>query len=272
MKAVLILAVLAFLVALGGSSHADSRVDFLATRLQYPPPPGQSDDFRVRTNAALALGATNDDAAVNPLCGGLSDPSDAVRTAAAVALRKLGRSSALDCLKRRLAGESSSPVKTEIQRSIDALAGAGAGGAPPTVAGAKFYVAISSLTNNSGRPSSEVEPLIRGAITSKLADLGGFQLAPSQGETPAQAKAVMSKRNLKGYYLSVSVDKLDYSGGNLRVKVKIAVFSYPDKDLRGEVPASASIPGATPGDKSSEDMLMKAVAARATELFAQNFK
>ena len=70
----------------------------------------------------------------------------------------------------------------------------------------------------------------------------------------------------------MSVDKFDYSDGNLRVRVKIAVSSYPGKDLRGEVPAAATLPGARPGDKGAEDQLMGVVAARAAELFAQNFR
>ena len=72
--------------------------------------------------------------------------------------------------------------------------------------------------------------------------------------------------------MRVSVDKFDYSDGNLRVRVKIAVFSYPGKDLRGEVPSGATLPGARPGDSASEDQLMSVVAARAAELFAQNFR
>src|SRR5579864_4991122 len=82
---------LVLLVALSSTSsaRADNRTQFLAERLKYPPVAGQPDDFRVRTNAALALGATNDDDAVGPLCGGLDDPSDVVRQAAAVALKRL---------------------------------------------------------------------------------------------------------------------------------------------------------------------------------------
>ena len=60
-------------------AFADSRVQFLADRLRYPPAAGQADDFRVRANAALALGSTDDDGAMAPLCAGLSDPNDAVR-------------------------------------------------------------------------------------------------------------------------------------------------------------------------------------------------
>jgi hypothetical protein len=54
--------------------------------------------------------------------------------------------------------------------------------------------------------------------------------------------------------------------------VKIAVFSTPAKDLRGAVPASATLPGARPGDTAAEDQLLSVVAARAAELFAQNFR
>jgi hypothetical protein len=257
---------------------ADSRVAFLAERLKFPPAAGQADDFRVRTSAALALGGTNDDAAVQPLCAGLADPSEVVRQAVAAALRRLGRSLSLDCMKRRLAVEPSSSVKLQIQRAIEAVeassggGGAGGGGsAPPVVANAKFYVSLSPVTNNTTRPQGEVERVVQDAIKGKLAQLGGYQLGPF-GETADAARAAMSARKLKGYYLAISVEKFDYSDGNLRVRIKIAVFSYPGKDLRGEVPAGATLPGARPGDKSAEDQLMTVVAGRAAELFAQSFK
>lgn len=268
-----LLAVLLVMIA-APFAYADSRVQFLADRLRYPPSAGQPDDFRVRTNAALALGATNDDAAVAPLCGGLDDPSDAVRQAAAVGLKKLGRSTAVDCLKRRLPSETNDAVKQQIQRAIDALSGGGGGGgggSAPFVAGAKYYVSIPPVTNNTGRASADVQRIVVGAVTSKLASLGEYQIAPA-GESNDAAKSAIARRSMKGFYLAVSVDKFDYSDGNLRVRVKIAVFSYPGKDLRGEVPSGATLPGARPGDSASEDQLMSVVAARAAELFAQNFR
>src|SRR5208283_3244793 len=113
---------------------------------------------------------------------------------------------------------------------------------------AKFYVSISPVVNNTTRPGAEVERLVHDAIVQKLASLGEYQLAPA-GESNADAKAVVGKRKLKGYYLAVSVDKFDYSDGNLRVRVKIAVSSYPGKDLRGEVPAGLTQTGVRPGDR-----------------------
>jgi hypothetical protein len=265
----------AVLIAFAGSALADGRVQFLSDRLHYPPQAGQVDDFRVRTNAALALGASNDDAAVAPLCAGLDDPSDVVRQAVAVGLKRLGRPSAVDCLKRRADVESKTPVKVEIQHALDALdqggGGGGGGAGPPVVDGARFYVALSAVTNNTSRPTADVERTVKDAIQARLAQLGGYQLAPP-GESNAAAKAATAKRKLKGYYLGISVEKFDYSDGNLRVRVKIAVFSYPGRDLRGEIPAGATLPGARPGDKGAEDQLMTVVAGQAAELFAQNFR
>jgi hypothetical protein len=258
---------------------ADSRTDLMIARLRFPPDPGVTDDFRVRTSAALGLGATNDDAAVQPLCQALNDPSDVVRQAVAVALKRLNRPAALPCLKGRLSTEDSSAVKLQLTRAIsDLSASAGNSGTssqpdsftPKTIAGAKFYVSISPITNNTGRAQADVDRVILGAMRSKLEATGKHQLAPA-GESPDGAKAAMAKHKMKGYYLAVSVDKFDYSDGNLRVRIKTAVFSYPGKSLLGEVPSGLTQTGVSPGDKSSEDNLMGIAAQRAVDLFTQNF-
>ena len=184
-----------------------------------------------------------------------------------------------DCLRRRLPIETNAAVKLQIQRAVEAsdaaakgTGGSTAGEGPPQyTAAAKYYVSISPTANGTSRPGADVERIVHDAITLKLSQLGEYQLAPF-GESAEVAKAAIAKRKLKGYYLGVSVEKFDYSDGNLRVRVKIAVFSYPGRDLRGEVPAGATLPGARPGDQGAEDQLMSVVAARAAELFAQNFK
>jgi hypothetical protein len=108
-------------------------------------------------------------------------------------------------------------------------------------------------------------------LRDKLGELGGYQIAP-ENESADQARASINKRKLKGFYLTVRVEKFDYSDGNLRVRVKVAVFTYPGKDLRGEVPSGLTQTGVSPGDKGAEDNLLKMAAARAVELFAQNFQ
>ncbi|HEV3194417.1 MAG TPA: HEAT repeat domain-containing protein [Polyangiaceae bacterium] len=270
---------IAFILLLSLVAKANGRIKFLADRMMYPPAAGQPDDFRVRTNAALALGATDNDEAVAPLCAGLADPSEVVRQAAAVGLRRLARLSSISCLKGRASQETNASVRAAIERAIDsiqvshgapdAVAAAGNGG---TGSGsAKYYVSLSRVTNKSSRPTAEVEQIVHSAIAAELEKAGLYQIAPS-GETVEAAKATLARRPLKGYFLAISVEKFDSTDEGLRVRVKVAVFSYPGKDLRGEVPAGATLPGAMPGDKHAEDQLMGMVAARAAQLFAENFK
>jgi len=277
-RAKLLICVLIQLVGCLGSARAvaDGRVAFLADRVAYPPPAGKLDDFRVRTNAALALGATDSDEALGPLCGALSDPSAVVRQAAAVAIRRLGRKSSLSCLERRASEETNASVKLDIQRAIDAVGPAAAPPAPMSattapVAGAKYYVSLGHISNSTSRSEADVQRVVSGAVVGKLASLGGYEIAPS-GEATAHAKAVIAKRRLRGFFLAVHAAGLEYTGDGLRARVEIAVFSYPSKELRGEVPASAVLPGVRPGDTASEDRLLTAVAEHAVELFATNFK
>jgi hypothetical protein len=249
------------------SAFADSRTQFLVGRLK-------ADDFRVRTNAALALGQSGDETVVPPLCSALDDSSDVVRQAAAVALGRLAKGSAASCLKSHLSSESNEGVKRQLAKALAAVSSdsseSPAAAPSHTVANAKYYVAISAPANQTDRPDGDIARVVGGAVRSKLDELGGYQVAPDK-ESPDQARAAINKRKLKGYYLSLRVEAFDYSGGNLRVRVKVAVFSYPGKDLRGEVPAGLSQSGVSPGDHAAEDNLLQMAAAHAVELFAQNF-
>lgn len=252
---------------------AQGRVAYLAERLKYPPPAGIPDDFRVRTNAALALGATADEGAVPPLCGGLSDPSEVVRQAAALAFRKLGRPTALPCLRAREEVEPSASVKLQVKRAIEALA---AGAAPPppppdpppSAGGAKFYVSLGDVTNNTSRATPEVGAVVLDAFRRKLRAAGAFQLAPS-GESPEAARAAMAKGQLRGLYLIVRVEKLLQSDGALKASIGVVVNTYPGKAMRGNFSREASLPGAQKGDTGAEDRLLSALAEGVAEKFVQ---
>lgn len=269
---------LAMALALSSTdAGADGRTTFLAERLK-------ADDFRVRTNAALALGATADEAAVPALCGALSDSNDVVRQSAAAALKRLAKrpDDSRNCLKSRLAIETNDAVKLQLNRAIESLPSASPGsggsapaftlGPPPFVANAKYYVSISSITNSSGRPQAEVDKIVLGAMRARFDSLGKHQLAPS-GETREQAVKVMASRKItKGYYLSVTVSAFDYSGGNLKVTLQVAVASYPGKAILASMSPNAMIAGTSPGNRGAEDQLMEALAASAVNSFANNFQ
>ena len=251
------------------TAHADAdRVKFLADKLN-------SDDPRVRTSAALALGASNEDGAVDPLCGALKDSAEVVRQASAVAMKRLGRASAVPCLQARLENEGNDGVKIAIGRaieSISAASGGGGGGGDDKIkdnASAKYYISLSTIANSTGRSQPEVESVVVKAIKTKLEAAGTVQLAPTK-ETSDAAKETLKKRKMSGFYLAIAVDKFDYSNGNLRVKVKIGVFTYPGKSLLGNVDKALTKEGVSSGDKSSEDQLLDMAAGLASEQFAQN--
>lgn len=237
----------------------ENRTAFLAEKLK-------ADDYRVRTNAALALGATNDEAAVAPLCGAIADENETVRIAVAAAMKRLAKPSALPCLKNRLPAETAEPVKQQITKAIEALEGAG--DVPAVNPNAKYYVAFSQVNNKTDRPQPEIEAVVLSAMKKKLGAEGVYQVAPSK-ETPEQAKAAMTTRKLsKGFYLSIVVEPFDYSSGTKAI-VKVAIFTYPGKDLRAEAPGKAKT-GAAKGDKAGEDTALTAASEFALEQFTKN--
>ncbi|MBX3259358.1 MAG: HEAT repeat domain-containing protein [Labilithrix sp.] len=251
-------------------AHADeARLRFLSEKMRDADP-------RVRTSAALALGASNEDGAVDPLCGGLGDREQVVRQAAAVALKRLSRSRSLECLRNRERVESNEAVKIAVTRAIEAISssgdgGGGGGGGEPIKENpnAKYYISLSTVANQTGRAQTEVERIVLASVRQKLEAAGVVQLAPST-ESPEKAREVMKGRKMKGFYLALAVDRFEYADGNLRVKVKIGVFNYPNKSLLGNIDKTLTAQGVSSGDKASEDRLLELAAGLASEQFAQN--
>lgn len=266
---------LALAMLVPGVARADSRTAFLAERLK-------ADDFRVRANAALALGATDDDAAVQPLCGALSDGNEVVRSSAAAALKRLGKGAGLGCVKARLAIETADSVKLQLTRAVETLqtapqavgtstqsVGAVPPDAPPKlIPGAKMYVSVAPITNNTGRPQPEIERVVGGAVRAKLEELG-IQVAPKV-ETPDAARKVMADRHMsKGFYLSVVVKPFNTSSG-IGVAMDMSIATYPGRGIIATVPGSASSGSAKAGDHGTEDGLMTAVAQSLVVTFNKN--
>jgi HEAT repeat protein len=241
---------LAMAFAEAPAALAESRVEALKKRLG-------DDEFRVRTQAALSLGDTKDDAAVPPLCGALDDSEPAVRSAAAAALGKLGKKEGLPCLKAKESGEANASVKSQIAKSIKLLSG----GAAPS-ANARTYVAIGKITNKTTRSASDVESLVREAATSKLGTMDGYAVAPA-GESSAAAKKVVEGRSLKGFQLLVTVEAPVYAGDKLTVAIRVVMTTYPGRDIKAEFAPKLSQTGTPSTDRAAEDMLVKMAIERA---------
>ena len=241
-----------------------------ADRIRFLTEKMKDSDQRVRTSAALSLGSSNDEGAVEPLCGGLSDREEVVRQSAAAGLKRLAKSSALGCLRAREQTESSEAVKVAITRAIEAISSEGPGDSVKDNPNAKYYISLSTVANSTSRSASEVEKIVLKSVRAKLDAAGSVQLATA-GETPDKARAVIKEKKLKGgFYLAIAVDNFQYEGGNLRVKIKIGVFNYPNKSLLGNVDKSLTAQGVSSGDKMTEDRLLELAAGLASEQFANN--
>lgn len=228
-----------------------------------------NEDFRVRTQAALALGASKNEKAVMPLCSALADSNTTVRAASAAALGRLALRTGQDCLQKRLGSETSDVVKATIQKAIDAINGGGAGNAEPAFASdSKFYVSIGKTTDKTGRNSQEIDGIVRRAMSAKVGQTAGFVAAPAT-ETQAEAKKRLAAHaGVKGFFLSPGVAPPDYSNGNLKVKIEVAMLSYPERNLIGSFSVNLTEPGVSPGSTENENDLIRMAAERAIDKFA----
>ncbi|MBE7479651.1 MAG: HEAT repeat domain-containing protein [Polyangiaceae bacterium] len=249
-------------LAVAAPAWAEDAIDKAADKLK------NGDDFRVRTQAALSLGASKSKRAVEPLCGGLEDENTTVRTAAAAGLGKLKKGGE-DCLEKRLEDESNAGVKAAIKKALAGLKGASE---PAITAKTKVYLFISKPSDKTGRSGDEVPKLVRSMMVKAAGSEDGFVIAPAD-ETPAVATKRLAKwKGLKAFMLSPKVLEPKYSGGSLQIKIDVAIFTYPGKALKGNIPVKLTQDGVSGRDTDSEDDLIKMAAERAIQKFSQNME
>jgi hypothetical protein len=73
---------------------------------------------------------------------------------------------------------------------------------------------------------------------------------------------------VKAFFLSPSVSPPDYANGNLKVKIEVAMLTYPDKNLIGSFSVNLTEPGVSPGSTENENELIRMAAERAIDKFA----
>lgn len=250
-------------VLLATSTAAAGRsVSELAERLR------NASDFRVRVQAALALGASKSEQAVTPLCDGLDDGSATVRSAAAAGLGRLRKRGGLVCLAQHAKTETNGSVKSQIRRSMNQIknAGSATGQSRAPNASTKYYVAIASTKNKGERNAAEIDAIVQAAIRKALLANSAMAVAPS-GETVAQAQAVISKHKVRGYLLRPTVEAPKYANSKLTIRVRVTMFTYPGQALQGEFAPKLTQSGTPSEDIESENELIKMASERAVARF-----
>lgn len=241
------------------SAAAADRLTELAAKLR------SDKDFRVRTQAALALGVSQSDRAVAPLCAGLDDEDQTVRAASAAALGKLRRGG-LECITHRLTIEPHPKVKEMLTKVLHRLQ------QPllPTIGPeTRYYVAVGPTTNKTPGKDQDIETLVREALNKELAKDKTLAVAPSD-ETDDQATVVLSKhKGLKSVFIWPKLQATDESG-SLSFKLSFTLFSYPDKAFKGSLAQSARLPGGRSTDLQALEELMNAAAPLIVAKFIAN--
>lgn len=235
---------------------------------------GNNQDFRVRTQAALSLGACGETRAVDPLCRALDDSKAAVRAAAAAALGKLALGG-VECLEKRQPKESTDSVKSSIVRALQSIRENSA--KSPLAEGVvddstRFYISIGKTADNTQRKKGKVHEVVRLALAKSLLRRTGFAVGPD-GETKTQyRKRLAGRKEVKGFMLSPKVQSPEYSDNSVTVRFEIAILTYPDKALKGMIPVKLTQQGSVTKNDAAEDELITMAVERAVEKLLKNIE
>ncbi len=96
----------------------------------------------------------------------------------------------------------------------------------------------------------------------------GYVVAP-QGESAGAARSVLKKWKLKAFFLQARVEAPSSGGGDLTIQLRMTMWTYPGKALQGEFSPKLTMSGVSPGDRASEDNLIRMAVDRAIASFAQ---
>jgi len=226
---------------------ADARTDFLVRMLST------STQFRVRVQAALALGAQSPDAKiVGALARALGDGHPSVRAASATALERLNDGSALPAL-RNAQRDRDSDVRRAVDKAIASISGSSGGQRPDTGGGevgpaptpsgpATYYVGVGIPGDRVGLPATEISRL-HDYVVRTVQAIEGVVIAPER-ESESAARSVISQRRLAGFYVDGSVTKVEVRpDGAVRAEVSVVVGMYPGRSIKAMLSGAATVPG-----------------------------
>jgi len=224
-------------------------------------------DFRVRVQAAFALGNTHDATARRPLERALTDDNPAVRAAAATGLGRLGRTEALAALTRARSDRSAA-VRMQVERSIRTLSEPATPTMPTAaprnmLAGAlypavnvmpragriswpsvRYVVILGDMANRSGFGDEVLGASMRREVALHLNVLRGVATFPEAEQLDAAAQREIQRRHIPALRLDGSVAKLERhsqrSDLSIRCEVSMMLLAEPGRSLRGMLRGAAT--------------------------------
>jgi len=205
-------------------------------------------DFRVRVQAALELGKTYDERALEPLVQALDDGHASVRAAAAAALETLGDPRAVSALKQRRLDRSEA-VRSQIRASLRALEG--------DASKPRVLVKLGILSNGTSVKSAAVERHVLSESRRKLDALPGVDVLPNDDDGGARGDVpvVLVTPSIQRLVATRDGDSVVYSA-----RVEYILHSMPDEAIAARLSGSAS---ATATERDAQDKSKSAELRRA---------
>ncbi len=247
-------------------------------------------DFRVRVQAAFALGNTRDESAVPHLTRALSDSNPAVRAAAATALGRIGSARALPAL-RQAQRDSSAAVRLQASASLRVIEEGGArepdlpAARTPRATATRFpaitviptedqirwprirYVVFLGEMNNQSRFGGDhMARLLRSEVGRNLTLMRQVAVMPNPSSVEPRAEREIRRRRIPRLRVDGNVVSVQrrMRGGDLAVRceVSLVLMDHPEQALRGELRGAAS--GSEPRRRARRDQEQR-LAAQALE-------
>lgn len=261
MLRVVAVAALAFVIAVPGL--AQDRATMIRTL-------SEADDFRVRVQAAFAMGNTRDASFRPHLERALRDTNPAVRAAAATGLGRLGDRGALVAL-RRATRDDSAAVRMQAQRAISRIEegdgaptvsaattprpapNAGSGFLPsvtfapearrvswPTI---RYAVVLGAMDHRTRHPSADqLVAKMRDEVLSSLVVLRGVAVFPNEGAIGETAQRELRRRRIPKLQLDGNIVRVDAQRGRseLSVRCEVNLTLVEEGNLRGMLSGAAT--------------------------------
>jgi hypothetical protein len=237
---ILVVFVAVFLAVPARAAAPDARLDELGKAVL------EDGNYKVRVQAALVLGKLGDPRAVPWLVKALADTNKTVRGIAAQALGQLGDASATEPLRELLKRESDPFARSQAEKAIAALAGAGGVNKK-----AKIYLSFGPFTGGVKSAGPDAAKVIHDALEKELGKLPVVTLSLSPADQHNFAKT-----GLLGFYIDGNITRLDdvsgSGGSETNCDVKVMVARWPTKSIIMWTSAGASLQsGSRPRDKES---------------------
>jgi hypothetical protein len=247
-------------------------------------------DFRVRVQAAFALGNAADVGSAPALEEALRDEHPAVRAAAATSLGRLGARRSLAPLSRARRDRSQA-VRMQVDRAIVAIqaqprvAPSGVPGVRVRRAGGGFYpaitvvptadeipwpriryvVSVGTMRNASGFAGEDLTGLLRSEVMDQLQIVRGVAVMPNASAIDRRARNEIRRRRLPHLRLDGSVAGVQRQrrGRELSVRCEVALMLVDGhaQSIRGELRGAAT--GSAPPRRGNRGQQEQQLAAQA---------